>query len=70
MAHHRLPDIVIFTLLGPPGKQFSYFSTKTYVVAAQKNRLYETVILSTQKQLFKLMDEKIFTILNPKLLSI
>ena len=29
-------------------KQNSYFSTKTYVVGAQKNRLNETVLLSTQ----------------------
>ena len=29
-------------------KQFSYFSTKTYVVGTQKNRLSETVLLSTQ----------------------
>ena len=28
---------------------FSYFSTKTYVVVAQKNRLNETVLLSTHK---------------------
>ena len=28
--------------------QFSYFSTKTYVMGAQKNRLNETVLLSTQ----------------------
>ena len=27
---------------------FSYFSTKTYVVGTQKNRLNETVLLSTQ----------------------
>ena len=27
---------------------FSYFSTKTYVVGTQKNRLDETVLLSTQ----------------------
>ena len=27
---------------------FSYFSTKTYVVATQKNCLNETVLLSTQ----------------------
>ena len=26
----------------------SYFSTKTYVVGTQKNRLNETVLLSTQ----------------------
>ena len=29
-------------------KQFSYFSTKIYVVGTQKNRLNETVPLSTQ----------------------
>ena len=29
-------------------KQFSYFSTKTYVVGTQKNRLNEMVLLSTQ----------------------
>ena len=28
--------------------QFSYFSTKSYVVGTQKNRLNETVLLSTQ----------------------
>ena len=28
---------------------FSYFSTKTYVVGTKKNRLNETVLLSTQK---------------------
>ena len=27
---------------------FSYFSTKTYVVGTQKNRLNETVLLRTQ----------------------
>ena len=27
---------------------FSYFSTKTYVVGTQKNRLNETVLLNTQ----------------------
>ena len=27
---------------------FSYFSTKTYVVGTQKNRLTETVLLSTK----------------------
>ena len=27
---------------------FSYFSTKTYVVGTQKNRLHETVLMSTQ----------------------
>ena len=29
---------------------FSYFSTKTYVVGTQKNRLNETVLLSTQNK--------------------
>ena len=29
---------------------FFYFSTKTYVVGTQKNRLNKTVLLSTQKQ--------------------
>ena len=29
-------------------KLFSYFSTKTYVVGTQKNRLNETVLLSTK----------------------
>ena len=28
--------------------EFSYFSTKTYVVGTQKNSLNETVLLSTQ----------------------
>ena len=30
------------------GKLFLYFSSKTYVVGTQKNRLNETVLLSTQ----------------------
>ena len=29
-------------------KMISYFSTKTYVVSTQKNRLNETVLLSIQ----------------------
>ena len=29
-------------------KAYSYFSTKTYVVGTQKNRLNETVLLSTK----------------------
>ena len=33
---------------GPQIRCFSYFSTKTYVVGTQKNRLNETVLLSTQ----------------------
>ena len=31
-----------------PKKYFSYFAIKTYVVGTQKNRLNETVLLSTQ----------------------
>ena len=33
--------------------QFSYFSTKTYVVGTQKNNLNETVLLSIQNLGFK-----------------
>ena len=33
---------------GVTENHFSYFSTKTYVVGTQKNRLDETVLLSTQ----------------------
>ena len=43
-------------------KKNSYFSTKTYVVGTQKNRLNETVLLSTQHML-KLMGKKVFTLL-------
>ena len=39
-------------------KQFSYFSTKTYVVGTQKNRLDETVLLSTQNTCWKLLVRK------------
>ena len=31
-------------------KYFSYFSTKTYAVGTQKNRLNETVLLNTQNK--------------------
>ena len=34
-----------------PKNVFSYFSTKTYVVGTQKNRLIEMVLLSTQNML-------------------
>ena len=43
--------------------EFSYFSTNTYAVRTQKNRLIETVLLSIQNML-KLMGKKIFTILR------
>ena len=36
--------------------EFSYFSTKSYVVGTQKNRLKEKVLLSTHT-----MGKKIFT---------
>ena len=36
-----------------PENYFSYFSTKTYVVGTQKNRLDETVLLSTQNTCLK-----------------
>ena len=53
---------------------FSYFTTITYVVGTQKNRLIETVnetvLLSTQKHMFKLMGKKIVTILQSKMLTI
>ena len=47
---------------------FFYFSTKTYVVVTQKNRLDETVLLNTQKHRFRLMDKKIIAILRIELL--
>ena len=39
-------------------KIFSYFSTKTYVVGTQKNRLIETVLLSTKNISLKLWVRK------------
>ena len=43
---------------------FYYFSTKTYVVGTQKNRLNETVLFEHPKHMFKQMDKKIITILR------
>ena len=43
---------------------FSYFSTKTYAVGAQKNHLIETALLSTPFKMFKLIDKKIFLIIG------
>ena len=37
-----------FSYDGVPSNQLSYFSTKTYVEGAQKNRRNETVLLSTK----------------------
>ena len=46
--------------------QFSYFSTETYVVGTQKNRLDEMVLLSTQSYMFILAEKKKYTILVSK----
>ena len=55
-----------------PKKIFSYFSTKTYVVGTQKNRLNETILLSTHNICKNDGEEninnftlKIFVYLNP-----
>ena len=45
-------------------KSFSYLYTKTYVVGNQKNRLNETVLLSIQSIMLKLMGKKILIILR------
>ena len=37
-------------------KLFYYFSSKTYFVVTQKICLNETVLLTTKRQMFKLMD--------------
>ena len=44
LAHVRTSGFQIKSVIA---NYFSYFSTKTYVVGTQKNRLNETVILST-----------------------
>ena len=41
---------------------FSYFSTKTYIVGTQKNRLNEKVPHEHPKHMFILMDKKIIAI--------
>ena len=46
-----------------------YNSTKTYIVGSQKNRLNETVLLSTQNML-KLMAKKILILSPSKILFI
>ena len=53
----------------PPDKlsYFFYFSTKTYVLGTQKNRLNETVLLEHPKYMFKVIGKKIITILRSKL---
>ena len=38
--------------------QFSYISTKTYIVGSQKNCLHAIVLLGTQNILIKLKDKK------------
>ena len=50
-------------LFGLAENYFSYFSTKTYFVGTQKNRLNGTVFFERPKHMFELMDKKIITIL-------
>ena len=45
-------------------KYFSYFSTKTYVVDTQKDRLNETVLFDYPKHMFKWMSKKIIIMLG------
>ena len=43
--------LATFSIIGPEymvKNYFSYFSSETYVVGTQKNRLNETVLLNTQ----------------------
>ena len=49
---------------------FSYFSMKTYVVGTQKNRHNETVLLSTQKHMLKLIGKEINAILGAQAILI
>ena len=51
-----------FDIRLPDKNNWSYFSTKTYAVGTQKNRLNDTVLLSIQngKSMFKLIDTKCF----------
>ena len=48
-------------------KLISYFSSQAYVVGTQKNRLNETVLLSTHNTQKKFMGKKIIAILGEKL---
>ena len=43
----------MFLRSGSVKKKIFYFSTKTYVVGTQKNRLNETVLLSTKNKCYK-----------------
>ena len=52
----------------PTENYFSYFSTNTFVVGTQKNRLYETVLLSTQNKCLKLWIRKFIPNLCSKFL--
>ena len=45
-----------------PDEMPHYFSTKTYIVGTQKNRLNKTVFFEHPKQMLKMMGKKIFTI--------
>ena len=51
------------------GKPFFLYSTKTYVVCTQKNRLNETALLNT-KHMFKLMGKEINAILGAQTILI
>ena len=53
-----------YCIQAPTENYFSYFSTKTYVVGTQNNRLNETVLLSTHNTCFKLIGKKIIAILR------
>ena len=49
------------------GKLFSYFSTKTYVVGTQKNRLnFKGSSFENTKHMFKLMGKEIYALLGAK----
>ena len=47
--------------------KFSYFSTKTYAVGTQKNRLNETGFFEHPQHMFKLIGKKITTNLSSKI---
>ena len=49
LTHHcAIKEETIAINQAPTENYFSYFSTRTYIVGTQKNRLDETVLLSTQ----------------------
>ena len=54
----------IFLISQPKHMLWVLKRTISYVVGTQKNRLNETVLISTQKHMLKLMGKKIFIILH------